>query len=118
MSEKELLDAIFKNTEKERIGEPIELTNQIELVITQRPISAEHQFKTEDEYEDYFYQLHQKAAQELFNQLLPHSCIAFWLELTKLVRKHCIERDDELRERKPGKHFEVMFDQAAKGEGE
>lgn len=113
------LDDIFSNTDKVKVGEPFELSNTTEIVITQQPIPyTRYSFATEDEYCEYHYQRPGKAAEALFNQIGDESCIAFWLELVKKIRQHCIEEDIRLNEFriKMGeletgkKHFEATFD--------
>ena len=121
----ELLHDIFASRFRTKMGEPIEFSSDVDLVIIQRR-AAEKMFLTEDEYDENHYQRPRKAAQELFNQLVDQSCISFWLELTKVIKKHCIESDEENHAcfknmgkdvgDKPEKHFEAMFDKIVKEE--
>lgn len=107
--EKRLLEAIFTRQEPTVVSEPIELSNTVEVIITQQKISTNHRFLTEEEYYKHSDERPAKAAEKIFNELLPESCVAFWLELTTQIRNYCIEQDKELGK----KHFETMFDKTA-----
>jgi hypothetical protein len=119
-SEEQLLDAIFKSSTKEKTSERIQISNSSDVVITILP----HDHKkdrpmTEEEYDEHFYQMHTKAAKGIFDALFDESCIKFWTELTKLIKKHCADSDTD-NERclnmkyPPEGHFRKMFNEAAK----
>ena len=119
-SEEQLLDAIFKSHTKERTSERIHISNASYAVITILPHDhRKDRPMTEEEYDEYHFQMFPKAAQEVFSAFYDESCIRFWLELTKLIKKHCTDQDlsNEVclgMKYPPEGWFRAMFNEAAK----
>lgn len=121
-SEEQLLDAIFKSSTKERTSERIQISNSTDIVITVLPHDhRKDNIKTEEEYDEFMSHLFEKGAKGIFDAFFGESCIALWLELTKLIKKHCSDEDKSneefLKEKYPPEGwFRRMFNEAAKDE--
>ena len=119
-SEEQLLDEIFKSNTKPKTSERIQISNSTDIIIQILP----HDHKkdrpmTEDEYDDFHFHMFEKAAQGIFSAIYWEGCIALWLELTELIKKHCADEDasnEECMHMKypPEGHFRRMFNEAAK----
>jgi hypothetical protein len=118
MNKKQLLDSIFQNQFKGIKSEPIILNNECEVLIEIRPISNKKIFQTQDEYEESLDLRPEVAAKEIFNFLFDESCIKFWIEITKLIKNHCIQQDEENKKIgihcPPEGHFVKYFNEAVK----
>ena len=119
-SEEQLLDAIFKSNTKPRTTDRIQISNETDIIIQVLPHDHKKDpMRTEDEYDDFRFHLFEKAAQGIFSAIYWESCIALWLELTKLIKKHCSD-EDESNEECTGKPyppegwFRAMFNKTAK----
>ena len=100
------------------MNKPIQISNSHEVIIAVQPRTETKTYKTYEDYCDHLDKVPSIAAKEIFEQLHDEGCIAFWLELTKLIKAHCIKSDEDNAkygiEIPPEGHFRKFFNDTVK----